>query len=427
MNSLPEAIGRYALERELGHGASASVHLARDGFTGREVAIKLFWHGSEDTGLLAGRHRALFLNEAALVGRLQHPHIAALLDAAVERDFSYVVMEYVPGGTLTRHTVPDALLPLQKVVEIVYKASRALEYAHRQGVIHRDIKPENILLTAELDVKLSDFGIALVDNATHTSLDMAGSPAYASPEQIADRPLGMQTDMWSLGVVLFQMLSGGLPYTASSHESLMYQIMNIAPPALATLRPDLPEGITALVGRALQKDPQLRHTDWNEFSADLASLVQRLEAPRDDALSEARKFEALRILGFFRDFREVEVWEVLRLSNWRQFADGKTVIREGERGDSFYVLVDGEVEVSRAGNPLASLIAGGCFGEMLYFEEQHTLRNTTVRAKGGAVALEIRAAALSAASDACQVQFNRAFLRILLARLEDADRRLAGS
>jgi eukaryotic-like serine/threonine-protein kinase len=421
-----QAIGRYSIERELGRGASGHVLLARDGFAGREVAIKVFPHGADDSDALAGRHRALFLNEAALVGKLQHPHIVALLDAAVERDFSYVVMEYVPGSTLTRYTAPDALLPLETVVEVVYKASRALEYAHRHGVIHRDIKPANILLTETLDVKVSDFGAALLANVTHTALDMVGSPAYASPEQLAGKPLGLQTDVWSLGVVTYQLLCGRLPFMASTHAGLMYQILNHPPAPLATLRQGLPAGFLALVERALHKDPLERHASWNEFAADLASLVRELDAPREDELSDARKFEALHALAFFRGFRDVEIWEALRAAVWRAVPAGVTVIREGDRGDSFYVLVDGEVEVSRGGRVLAVLIAGACFGEMLYFEDRHALRSTTVRTRGPATVLEIRAASLAAASDACQVQFNRAFLRILLTRLEDATRRLAG-
>jgi len=426
VTDLPQVIGRYTIERELGRGASGHVLLARDGFTGQPVAIKVFAHGADDAGAPAGQHRTLFLNEAALVGKLKHPHIVSLLDAAVERDFSYVVMEYVAGGTLARHTAADALLPLEKVVEIVYKTSRALEYAHHHGVIHRDIKPANILLTDALDVKVSDFGAALLANVTHTALDMVGSPAYASPEQLAGRPLDLQTDIWSLGVVTYQLLCGRLPFMASTHAGLMYQILNHPPVPLATLRQGVPAGFLALVERALQKDPLERHASWNEFAVDLASLVRELDAPREDELSDARKFEALRALAFFRDFREVEIWETLRAGTWRTVPGGFTMIREGERGDSFYVLVDGEVEVSRAGRALATLIAGACFGEMLYFEERHALRTTTVRTRGPATVLEIRAASLAAASDACQVQFNRAFLRILLGRLDDAARRLAG-
>jgi CRP-like cAMP-binding protein len=180
------------------------------------------------------------------------------------------------------------------------------------------------------------------------------------------------------------------------------------------------------VGRALKKDPRLRYESWNQFSADLASLVHNITPQRSEALSEARKFEALRGLPFFRDFREVEIWETLRAASWRRVSDGRTVIHEGERGDSLYVLVEGTVEISRGGNVLANLVPGACFGELLYFEDEHTLRSTTVRAVGDVTVLEIRAVALTTASDACQVQFNRAFLRILLARLDDATRKLAG-
>jgi tRNA A-37 threonylcarbamoyl transferase component Bud32 len=423
---VPKTIGRYTLERELGRGASSSVYLATDGFEGRQVAMKVLWRSGAAGDLLAGRDRALFLNEASLVGRLEHPHIVALLDAAMDPDFSYVVMEYIPGGTLERHTTPDNLLPLEKVIEIVYKVSRALDYAHRHGVIHRDIKPANILLVSGTDVKVSDFGVAQLDSATHTSLDLVGSPAYSSPEQIEGRELRMQTDMWSLGVVTYQMLAGRLPFIASSYAALLYQIANVDPAPLGTLRPDLPPGVLALIDRALQKDVKQRFADWNEFSAEIANLLHETRAPGPEELSEARKFHAMSELTFFRDFREVEIWEVLRASGWKEFPDGSLVIREGERGDAFYVLVDGCVEVSRGGNALATLVAGACFGEMLYFEENQILRTTTVRASGTAVALEIPAATLAATSDACQVQFNRAFLRILLGRLEGANRRLAG-
>jgi serine/threonine protein kinase len=420
---MPRSIGRYTLERELGRGASASVYLAHDGFKGRQVAIKLFWHGHSR---LSGPHRSQFLNEAALVGRLHHPHIVDLLDAAVERDFSYVVMEYVPGGTLEAHVTPATLLPLEKAIEVAYKVSRALEYAHRHGVIHRDIKPANILFTPKSDVKLSDFGVALLEHATHTSLHMAGSPAYASPEQLEGRPLGMQTDMWSLAVVLYQMLAGRLPFVAGSFSSLMYQIANIAPPSLKMLRTDLPDAITQLVERALQKDARMRHSGWDAFSGDLSEVVHRMEVPPPDHVSEARQFEALRGLSFFRQFREVEIWETLRAGTWRALTAGTTLIREGERGQCLYVLVDGQVEVTRAGYELAKLVNGACFGELLYFEDVNALRGTTARACTDVVVLEIRTAALTAASDACQVQFNRAFLRILLARLEEANRRIAG-
>ena len=409
---------------ELGRGASATVYLGRDAFAGREVAIKVFALAGEEGGLAAPKRRNTFLNEAALVGRLQHPHIVSMLDAAVERDYSYIVMEYVRGGTLSQFTSANTLLPLEKVVEVVFKASRALEYAHRQGVIHRDIKPANILVTREFDVKLSDFGVAILADATHTNLRNVGSPAYMSPEQLSDEPLTHQTDIYSLGVVMFQLLTGRLPFVATSHPSLMYQIVNHRPPTVRSLRQDLPEAAEAIVSRALQKNLAVRYQSWIDFGKDLAGLVRHLEAPREE-LSDTRKFHMLRNLAFFRDFREVEIWETLRTAAWQKLPADTVIIEEGERAESFYVLVDGEVEVTRGGHLLNILQAGDCFGEMLYFSGETTLRNTTIRARNPVLVLEIRARALMGATDACQVQFNKAFMRILIDRLTAANQKLA--
>ena len=272
--SLPESIGRYALLRELGRGSTATVFLAHDPFAGREVALKLFAHAPGDDGLTRGTHRASFLNEAALVGRLQHPHIVALLDAAVEPGYSYVVMDYVAGGTLAQHTTAGKLLPLERVVEVAFKLSRALEYAQQQGVIHRDIKPGNVLLTRPFDVKLSDFGVARIDSATHTEITGVGSPAYMSPEHLTDQPLNHQTDIYSLGAVMYQLLAGRLPFYAASAVELARQIVAQEPPRLRALRPELPEALEAIVARALQKDRRARYQSWFEFGRDLAALAR---------------------------------------------------------------------------------------------------------------------------------------------------------
>ena len=422
MRQVPREIGKYTVVRELGRGASGSVYLARDAFAEREVAIKVFAHAGEP---LAGTHRTTFLNEAALVGKLQHPHLVALLDAAVDTDFSYVVMEYVPGGTLAQYTASGNLLPLERVVEVVFKVSRALEFAHRHGAIHRDIKPANILITDTFEVKLSDFGVAILEDVTHTNLGLAGSPAYMSPEQLADRAVTHQSDIYSLGVVMFQLLTGRLPFTGSSQASLMYQIVNHQPPPLRSLRSDLPEVFEAIVARAMKKDLEERYRNWIDFGKDLAGLVRHLEVPRE-GISDTRKFHMLRTLSFFRDFREVEIWESLRIASWQNVPRDSVIIREGERGDGFYVLVEGEVEVSRSGKHLTKLASGDCFGEMLYFLDASAVRSTTIRAVSPLLVVEIKAASLSAGSDACQVRFNKAFMRILIERLTAANQKLVG-
>ena len=267
---MPESVGRYVLMRELARGSTATVYLARDPVAEREVAVKVFTHAPGDPGLTRGTHRASFLNEAALVGRLHHPHIVALLDAGVEADYSYVVMEYVPGGALARHATTDNLLPLARVLESAFKISRALDYALQHGVLHRDIKPANVLLAEPFDVKLTDFGVARIATATHTEITGVGSPAYMSPEQLADQPLDHRTDIYSLGVLTYQLLTGRLPFHAPSVGELMRLIADQEAPRLRTLRPELPEVIEATVQRAMQKDAYLRYQSWAEFSTDLA-------------------------------------------------------------------------------------------------------------------------------------------------------------
>ncbi|HUJ87463.1 MAG TPA: serine/threonine-protein kinase [Burkholderiales bacterium] len=400
----------------------ATVFLAHDPFAGREVALKLFTHAPGDLGLTRGTQRASFLNEAALVGRLHHPHIVPLLDAAVEQGFSYVVMEYVAGGTLAQHTSAETRLPPERVVEVGFKLGRALEYALQQGVIHRDIKPGNVLLERPFDVKLSDFGVARIDSATHTQISGVGSPAYMSPEHLTDRPLSHQTDIYSLGAVMYQLLSGRLPFYAHTAAELARKIVAQEPPPLRTLRPELPEALEAIVARALHKDLRQRYQSWFEFGRDLAGLARGLNEPLEN-LSEARKFHAVRDLPFFRGFREIEIWETLRLASWRRLPDGATITEQGARGDAMYVLVEGRAEVTRGGVRLATLGAGDLFGRMLYFADDIGARSTTVRAAGPVLLIELKSTALNAASDACQVQFNKACMRLLVERLSQADRR----
>ena len=422
VDSLPEYIGKYEVAKELGRGSSGVVYLARDAFADRDVAIKVFPHG--ETGGLQGQQRSLFLNEAALVGKFSHPHIVQLLDVAVEDAFSYLVMEYVRGSTLAHHTTADNFLPLEKVVEVIFKVSRALEYMHRHGVIHRDIKPANILVTDSSDIKISDFGIAMIADVTRTTLCNVGSPGYMSPEQLLDQPLTHQTDIYSLGVAFYHLLTGRLPFAGSSYASLIYQILNIDPPPLRTFRPDLPEGFEEIVSRALQKDTSVRYQSWVEFGTDLAVLIRDLRMPSEE-FSDTRKFHTMRGLSFFRGFREIETWEALRAAHWHHMPAGAVLIREGDPGDAMYIIVDGEALVSRAGKSLAMLGPGDCYGEMLYFSNNTAMRTTTIVSTKPIHVIEIKAAALSAMSDACQAQFSKACMSLLIQRLTAANRLLS--
>jgi eukaryotic-like serine/threonine-protein kinase len=423
---LQETIGKYPVIKEIGSGATSRVYLARDPFANRDVAIKVFLF-AQDSDPQAERmtHKA-FVTEASLAGKMNHPHIVDIFDAVVEPDFSYLVMEYVPGVTLEAHAEVDSLLPLGKVVEIVFKCVRALEYAFQHGVIHRDIKPGNIMLSQSGETKVGDFGASFQQRHGQetTQITGVGSPAYMSPEQIRMETLTQQTDIYSLGVTMYRLLTGRLPYTASTHAGLTYAILNTPPPEILRLRPDLPELLAKIVMKAIAKDLAVRYPSWLEFGKDLSQAFTSLRLA-GESVSDSEKFNQLRDMAFFQDFGDVALWEAIRVARWRQIDAGTVVIQEGGQGDSVYLLVEGEVGVTLMGKGISTINPGGCFGEMLYFADAGSKRTTTIVATEKIVVLEIKSDALRAATDGCQVAFNKAFMRVLIDRLTQANLRLA--
>ena len=424
---LLEHLGKYPIVREIGRGATSRVYHARDPFADREVAIKLFLFDDNINPQTERMMHKAFLAEAALAGKLSHPHIVEILDAVVESEHSYLVMEYVPGATLEAHSDVTNLLPLNKVVEIIFKCIRALEYAFQHGVIHRDIKPGNILLSKAGDTKVSDFGASFqqrLDQET-TQLTGVGSPAYMSPEQIRMEDVTHQTDIYSLGVVMYRLITGRLPYEANTQAGLSYAILNTPPARPATLRPDLPPLLDEIVMKAIEKDTGARYKTWLDFGKDLSQAFTTLRLS-GASVSDSEKFNELRDMPFFEDFDDVALWEVVRIGSWKTMGTGTVIIREADQGDSFYLLIDGEVSVTLLGKQLNTIRPGGCFGEILYFAGRTGRRTTTITAAGEITVMEIKADALRAATDACQVGFNKAFMRVLVDRLTQANLRLAG-
>jgi serine/threonine protein kinase len=425
MSPAPEHIGKYPVLREIGSGATSKVYLARDPFANRDVAIKVFLfdkHADEQEERMM--HKA-FVAEASLAGKLNHPHIVDVFDAVVDPDRSYLVMEYVPGTTLEAYVDPATLLPMGKVVEIIFKCVRALEYACRHGVIHRDIKPGNILLSETGETKVGDFGASFQQKLLDTTqITMVGSPAYMSPEQIRTEPLTHQTDIYSLGVTMYRLLTGRLPFTASTQAGLTYAILNTEAQRPAKLRPDLPGLLDAVVMKAIEKDPGARYASWLDFGKDLSQAFAALRLA-SGAVSDSEKFNKLREFPFFEDFNDVALWELVRIGTWKTIGAATAVIREGEVGDALYFLAEGEVDVTLSGKLLATVKSGRCFGEMLYFAAQGERRTTTVTARGEITVLEVKAEAMRAASDACQAAFNKACMRVLIERLVYSNQRLA--
>ncbi len=423
---MSERLGKYEIIKKLGEGATATVFLGHDSFTGRDVAIKAVRTSVFADGEGGKISKKLFITEASLAGKLVHPHIVQIFDAVADSDPSYIVMEYVPGGTLEAYTKPDNLLPVPDVIEMIFKCSRALDFAHRLGVIHRDLKPANILRGEGTDVKISDFGAALTVSSDQTQVSGIGSPAYMSPQQVMEHPLNHQSDIFSLGVVFYQLLTGHLPFQGTNNFSLVYQITHGDPIPPTQVRPDLPACLDGIVMKALEKELDRRDPTWDAFSFDLAEAFRNegMAELRDARVGDSDKFNLLRGLAFFRNFSDVEIWEVLRLSKWRRLRQGDALMREGEPGDHFCVLAEGEVKVTKQNKLLNVISAGECFGEMAYLHPERSARSADVSAMGDGLVIVISTSALAQAGQATRHEFDRAFLRILVDRLDMANTRL---
>jgi serine/threonine protein kinase len=426
MAVIPDKIGKYEIVQEVGRGSMGTVYSAHDPFSDRLVAIKVAHPQYVDQSKEGQRFRKLFFNEAHAAGSLDHPNILKIFDADVEGDLCYLVMEFVEGAkTLEEYVRPDRLLTLREVVGIIYKCAKALDYAHRQGVIHRDIKPSNLLLNEERDVKLADFSIAMITRADnkHTQFTgFLGSPLYMSPEQINEQPLSSATDIFSLGTVMYQMLTGNHPFKADNLNAINQRITNEEPPALSTFRQDLPDGLSYTLRRMLRKNASQRYQTGLDLAADLAVIFEDLDAvPNEDALRE--KFGTIKNLGFFKGFSDADIWELIRACTWQNYPAGTPVIKEGESDHSFYIVLSGVVGIEKNGRAVDSLQEGACFGEMGYLSRAK--RTATVVAKTDVSLMKVNASTIDRAAESTQLRFHKVFVRTLIARLADTTSLLA--
>jgi serine/threonine-protein kinase len=273
-------LGRYQIEKELGKGAMGVVYLGRDPKINRVVAIKTMALSQEFDADELVEVKERFFREAETAGRLNHPHIVTMFDAGEEHDLAYIAMEFLKGRDLVPHAKTDSLLPLPRVVSIIARVAEALSYAHENSVVHRDIKPANIMYEAESNqVKVTDFGIARITDSSKTKTGMVlGTPSYMSPEQLAGKKIDGRSDLFSLGVTLYQLCSGKLPFVGESMAQLMFMIASDAPADIRTLVPDIPACVVAVIDKALVKDPDQRYQTGAAMAGDLRACLAALEA-----------------------------------------------------------------------------------------------------------------------------------------------------
>ena len=414
---VPEKIGKYVIINKIGRGSTGDVFLSHDPYYRRDVAIKVYNLEEDSDADRAKVSRKMFFNEAHMVGMLQHPNIMPIYDAGEEDGKYYVVTEHIQGArTLAAYCRPDNLLRVDDVVEIIYKCAKALHYAHGRGVIHRDIKPSNVMLTIDNDVRIIDFGIAIVNDSDVSRIEgIAGSPSYMSPEQVQSEELTPRSDLYSLGAVMYELLTGFRPFRADNLSKLLHQIVYATPPPIHTYRDDLPEELEDVVATTMLKDPDKRIASGASMAAELTRVYKDLRQ-KYDSLDNQEHFDVLRTLTFFHEFSHAEIWEVLRASDWTEYRDEDDIVREGEIDDRFYIIVTGSVKVEANGRHLGTLANGDCFGETSYV--RGAKRQASIKAAGPVTILRVSSTLMEQVSSSCQLRFNKVFLRALITRLQ---------
>jgi len=413
---IPTKIGRYQVIKELGRGGMGAVFLAHDPFIDRQAAIKTTLIPASQRSRNLEWDKQLFFNEARAAGRLTHPHIVSLYDAIWEDDMHYLIMEYVEGTTIREYTFKKDSLPLEQVLKYFFQCAKALDYAHQKGVTHRDIKPANIMISNRDAVKISDFGIAYVEGNSDLSVpgSFTGSAHYTSPEQLRNDSLTPQTDIFSLGVVMYEILSGTKPFEADTDIATFYKISNEEPKPLNEYRRDIPESLQSIVNRALEKDLGKRYQTSLQLASDLSSSFDNLRF-LDEEINLEEKYHALKKIDFFKDFSSSELNHVLKNTQWLKYEDGDTIITEGEIDDCFYIIIVGKVLVKKGEKHLAVLKQGDSFGEMAHLGTIQ--RTATIKSLADTILMKINASIIDQISVHTQLRFYKGFSNTLISRL----------
>ncbi|WP_240433480.1 serine/threonine-protein kinase [Solimonas sp. K1W22B-7] len=426
-DSPPQQIAKYEIRGELGRGACGVVYKAFDPFVQRDVAIKVAMQDQEFRSDVD--HERTFFAEARAAGMLSHKHIVSLYDAGVEGELSYLVMEYIDGETLQPMCRPGGLrLPLDQVIDIVFKCAKALDYAHSKGILHRDIKPSNIMLTRDGVPKLMDFSIAEIGHEASSTkhagggTGLLGSPLYMSPEQSRNEQLDGTSDLYSLGAVMFQLLTGRPPFPMKDMKELLHAI-NVEPaPRVRDLRPDVPAEVSNLVSRLLLKNPDERYRTGGDLAGALARLYDLLKlAGHTVGRRESR--DSLRRLHFFDGFSDEDINEILNVSSMATYQPGEALITESGVDAAFFIIALGTAEVQKGGRAIYRLEKGDCMGEIGFVSGAK--RSGSVVALNQVLALKLNASAVGRISERCQLRFYKVFTETLIYRLSMASARIS--
>lgn len=407
---------------QIGAGATGKVYLAHDTFAHREVAVKVIDQTTLADPEFNEELREQFITEVSLAGQLTHPHIVEILEASIADDSGYVAMEYVPGGNLVRYTFPDNLLSISNVLQIIFKCCGALDYAFRQGIVHRDIKPENLMLLSGTEIKIADFGASIFYKTQVTQKVIVGTPSYMSLEQISGHRLTYTSDMYSLGVVAYQLLTGTLPFRAQNITGLFDAIAKNVPLPPSRHRAEISPKLDQVILRMIATTPQDRYESWAELALTIADIgrFSTFQQP----INDSDKFTMLREKSELDLFSDPDIWELIHASTWSRIPAHTIVLNEDEPGKNLYILAAGSLKVTKNGRLLNVIKPGEHFGEMAYIQ-RGSKRQASVEALADSIIAELSFETLENLSNPCQLHFAQVLLYSMTDRVALAGDRIA--
>ncbi len=410
-----EKVDRYEIIEKLGQGNMGIVYRGRDPYINRDVSIKISRPYSDSSTEAAEKYREFFFTEAQSAGRLLHPNIVAIYDAGMYRDFCYITMEYVNGPTLSKYCLKENMLPLNRAAEIIISACKALDYAHQNGVIHRDVKPSNIMLNEQGDVKITDFGIAKLKTGQALSNEIIGSPCYMSPEQIKEEEVDSVSDVFSLGSVLYELLTCEKAFNGENQFAIMYKITHEDPAPISRLRSGIPKIMEDITQKALTKDKNKRYQTCMDLAYDLRVALRGLKDGETKKEKIDDVVDYVHHIHFFNGFSKEQVRGILDTANIVRVPAGKVIMNEGEIDDSFFIILSGKAVVKKNNVDIAIIHRGECFGEMAYLSGDS--RVATVTSGTDCILLKISSLLLDKSSKDLQLLFLKRFSMTLLKRL----------
>lgn len=366
--TVPLQIGKYVIGSRLGSGTCGVVHQARDNVLGREVAIKLSPSGETQVsaGKVPGAQRA-YQTEVYAAGRLRHPNIVTVFDAGQYEELNYIVMESIDGNSLKYYGKGQKLLPTYRALEVICECCKALDYSHRQDILHRDIKPANVMVGSDGTVKLLDFGIAVglsEDSGLTRSGPTLGTPNYMSPEQILGKTLSPASDFYSLGTVMFELLTGKQLFKAKKVKDLFRTVVHQSAPKLHEFRPDLPQELSKIVEKALQKKPEQRYQSGMELIAALTPFVEHFKVIEQRTEEQRALIPVLQKLPFFNSFNDADIARLLAEADIREYNKGARLFADGNQARELLVIVEGIVSMELNESIHRIYGPGECIGEL---------------------------------------------------------------